>query len=153
MLERMVYVSRALPAAAGMPEICRIIRAAHRNNGAQGVTGALVCLDGWFVQVLEGPHAGIEAIFARLRRDPRHAGIELRIRERSLCRLFPDQAMALRTGAALGAGLLAEFGYRPGFPVERFPAAVLTEFLVAACRQHVQRTRRAPGLDKRQALS
>jgi hypothetical protein len=26
------------------------------------------------------------------------------------------------------------FGYRPGFPVERFPADVLVEFLVSACR-------------------
>ena len=27
------------------------------------------------------------------------------------------------------------FGYRPGFPVERFPADVLVEFLVSACRR------------------
>ena len=26
------------------------------------------------------------------------------------------------------------FGYRAGFPVERFPADVLVEFLVSACR-------------------
>ena len=150
MLERIVYVSRAAPAAAGMPEICRIIRAAHRHNAAAEVTGALVALDGWFAQALEGPPRGLDAVWGRLAPDPRHRGIELRIRERGLCRLFSGQAMALRTRSGIADGLLAEFGYRPGFPVEDFPAAVLMEFMVAACRRHgLERA----GLDKGAALS
>ena len=122
MLERIVYVSRA--ASPGFAEILSIIRAAHRVNAVLGVTGALVCLDGWFAQALEGPGPGLDAIWARLTRDPRHQGIERRIRERGLCRLFACP-MALRTAADLDPDLLAAFGYRPGFPVEAFPALSL----------------------------
>jgi hypothetical protein len=136
MLERIVYVSRAAR-AVGMPEICGIIRAAHHHNGTTGVTGALIALDGWFVQGIEGPAAAVEATFARILRDPRHHAVALRSREPALCRLFPGQAMALRTRSGLGEALLAEVGYRPGFPVGDFPAAHLLEFLVTACRQRV----------------
>ena len=146
MLERMVYVSRA--AKPGFAEICAIVRAAHRVNAGLGVTGALLCLDGWFAQALEGPGAGLDALWDRLARDPRHVGLERRIRERGLCRLFPCP-LALRTAADLDPSLLAAFRYRPGFPVEDFPAAVLLEFLVAACRRHGMRS----GLDKGAALS
>lgn len=149
MLERIVYVSRAAP-ATGLAEICGIVRVAHRNNAAAGVTGALVALDGWFAQAIEGPQAGIDALLPRLAADPRHGGIEVRIRERGLCRLFAGQPLALRTAAALDAGLLADFGYRPGFPVADFPAAHLLEFLVAACRWQALR---GAGLDKRRRLS
>jgi hypothetical protein len=135
MLERIVYVSRAAP-ATGLPELCRIVGEAHRLNPGAGVTGALVCLDGWFAQALEGPAAGLDAVFARIRRDPRHAGLEPRLREAGPCRRFPGQAMALRTGADLDQRLRAAFGYRPGFPAAAFPAALLLEFLVAACRRH-----------------
>jgi hypothetical protein len=162
MLERLVYVSRAAPGATEPPEVARIIRAAHRRNAAAGITGALLCLDGWFAQALEGPAAGLDAVLARLAVDPRHGRFDLRIRERGLCRLFPGQAMALRTGAGLDPGLRAEFGYRPGFPVADFPAAVLVEFMVSACRCHVLRSARPgmeprpeprPALDKRGRLS
>jgi hypothetical protein len=148
MLERIVYVSRAAP-AAGWPDLCGIIRAAHRHNPGLEVTGALVALDGWFAQALEGPCAAVGAVFARLAADRRHRAIELRRREPALCRLFPGQAMALRTRSGLDDRLLAEFGYRPGFPVADFPADSLLEFLVGACRGHRRRT----GLDKPPRLS
>lgn len=135
MLERILYVSRVTPGVE-MAELCRIIRSAHARNGAAGITGALLCLDGAFAQLLEGEAGEIGDAFERIAADPRHGGIEVRIRERGLCRLFPGQAMALRTATGLGAALLDEFAYRPGFPVEAFPAAVLTEFMVSACRQH-----------------
>jgi hypothetical protein len=146
MLERIVYVSRA--AGPGFAEICGIVRTAHRVNARLGVTGALICLDGWFAQALEGPGPGLDAVWERLVRDPRHSGLDRRIRERGLCRLFACP-LALRTGADLDPALGAAFGYRPGFPVEDFPAAVLLEFLVAACRRHGMRA----GLDKGAALS
>lgn len=148
MLERIVYVSRAAP-GAGWPDLCRIIRAAHRHNPGLEVTGALLALDGWFAQALEGPRAAVGAVFARLAADRRHRAIELRLREPAHCRLFPGQAMALRTRSGLDEALLAEFGYRPGFPAADLPADSLVELLVGACRSH----RRRAGLDKRPRLS
>jgi hypothetical protein len=145
MLERIVYVSRA--ADPGFAEVLGIVRTAHRMNPAAGVTGALLCLDGWFAQALEGEAPGLDAVWERVVRDPRHSGLERRIRERGLCRLFACP-LALRTAADLDPGLLAGFGYRPGFPVEAFPAAVLVEFMVSACRRHG-----LAGLDKARGLS
>jgi hypothetical protein len=132
-LERVLQVSRAAP-GLDTGAVHAIIRHAHAGNAPAAVTGALLLVDGWFAQVLEGPGPGLDAALARIGRDPRHRGLELRRRERALCRLFPGQPMALRTRACLGPGLLDAFGYRRGFPVDDFPADVLCEFVVQACR-------------------
>ena len=135
-LERALWVGRAAP-GVDTGAVYGIIRSAHAEAGAgpDGVTGALLYLDGWFVQVLEGPAAVLDSRLARLRRDPRHAAVDLRQRERVHARVFAGQPMALRTRACLDAGLLEAFGYRPGFPVVEFPADVLLEFVVQACRR------------------
>jgi len=137
MLERLVHVSAAAP-GLGLGGVFAIIRGAHPRNAAEDVTGALVFLDGWFAQILEGPGPALAALAGRLARDPRHAPDRPRLRERALARLFPGQPLALRTRACLDPRLMDEFGYGsgcgPGFPRERFPADVLAEFLVRACR-------------------
>jgi hypothetical protein len=133
MLERSVMVSRAA-AGTDLAAVFAIIRAAHGHNAAAGITGGLVFLDGWFAQALEGPPAALAATLARIAGDPRHREVSLRRRERGLCRLFPGQALALRSRSCIDLGLLEAFGYRPGFPVAGFPADVLVEFLVRACR-------------------
>jgi hypothetical protein len=138
MHERIVYVSRA-GGTMGLAELYAIIRAAHARNGADGISGALIFLDGWFAQLIEGPAAAVQACYGRIGRDPRHHAVDLRLRERAHCPLLPDQSMALRTQACLDPGLLEAFGYRPGFPVEALPADVLVEFMVRACRTAVLR--------------
>ena len=134
MLERIVYVSRA---AAGLrrEDVFGIIRTAHPLNTLAGISGGLIFLDGWFAQVLEGGPGALDACLARIARDPRHEGLVRRSRERVLCRLFPDQAMALRSRACVDPALLGAFGYAPGFPVGIFPADVLVEFVVRACHR------------------
>ena len=141
MLERILYVSQAVPGTR-IGDVCDIIRASHARNAVLDVTGVLVCLDGWFAQFLEGPQEGLDSIYGRIVTDRRHIVPDLRIRERALCRLFPDQPMALRMGPALAPGLLAEFDYCPGFPVQAFPVALLTEFMVSACYQRGPRKSR-----------
>jgi hypothetical protein len=137
-LQRILYVSRAAP-GVGLDAVYAIIRAAHATNPGQGVSGALVCLDGWFAQIIEGPAMPLAATFAAIARDPRHAGIEVRLRAPALGRLFPGQAMALRYRACLGEGLLDALGYRSGVPVADFPADVLTQFLIDVCRPKASR--------------
>ena len=138
MLERIVTVSRAAP-DLGREALYGIVREAHPRNLAAGLTGALVFVDGWFAHLLEGPPAPLAFAAGRIAQDRRHGAIERRSRERALCRLFPGQALALRTRACLDAGRLEAFGYRPGFPVSAFPADVLVEFLVSACRSEGRR--------------
>ena len=135
MLERIVQVSRAAETLR-LEDVYDIIRTAHPANRLGGLSGGLILVDGWFAQVIEGaPGPALDACLARIARDPRHRGIERRARERALCRLFPGQAMALRTRACLDPGLLEAFGWRAGFPVVDFPADVLVEFVVQACRR------------------
>jgi Sensors of blue-light using FAD len=138
MLERIVTVSRAVPefgSEFGLEALYGLIREAHVQNARAGLTGGLVLLDGWIAQVLEGPPAPVAFAYGRMRQDPRHGALELRAREPALCRLFPGQAMALRTRACLDPALLEAFAYRPGFPVGSFPSDVLVEFLVQACHR------------------
>ena len=135
MLERIVQVSRAAPGLR-QEDVLGIIRTAWPSNRLAGLSGGLIFLDGWFAQVLEGvPGPALDACLARIACDPRHRGLERRSRERALCRLFPDQAMALRSRSCLDPALLEAFAYRPGFPVEDFPADVLVEFIVRACHR------------------
>lgn len=141
MIERILYVSRAVPWTR-IGNVCDIIRASHVRNAKFDLTGALICLDGWFVQILEGPGEGLDAVYGGILTDPRHIAPDLRVRERALCRLFPGQSMALRMGSTLDPVLLAEFEYRPGFPVDLFPVAMLTEFVVSACCQRGSGRRR-----------
>ncbi len=142
MLERIVYVSRVAP-GVDLAEVEAMVRTARTRNGPEGVSGALLYLDNFFAQVLEGAADQVEAVFARIARDPRHHGIDRRIRQRVLCPTFRGTAMALRTEADIDADLYDDFSYRPGFPVEVFPVDVLVEFALQACRP--QRLRQAAG--------
>ncbi len=74
---RLIYRSHSLLDAedeAGLADILTIAR--HKNHDL-GVTGALMLYDDWFAQVLEGPQAVVEALFARIKADPRHDCIRL----------------------------------------------------------------------------
>lgn len=133
MLERVVYVSRVAP-GVGRAEVEAMVRRARARNGAEGVSGALLYLDNFFAQVLEGAPDQVQASYARIAQDPRHHGIDRRIRQRVLCPAFRGMAMALRTEADIAPDLHDDFGYRPGFPVEVFPVDVLVEFALQACR-------------------
>lgn len=78
---RLIYRSHSrLPgtkADAGNSGLADILRIARTNNASLGVTGALMLYDDWFAQVLEGPKDVVEALFARIRTDPRHDSIRL----------------------------------------------------------------------------
>lgn len=52
-----------------------ILKAARRNNVANGVTGMLIVGGGCFFQVLEGPDEMVQSTFDRISRDPRHRGV------------------------------------------------------------------------------
>ena len=45
-----------------------ILSSARRNNPRDGITGALICRDDLFLQLLEGPEAAVEALIAAYRR-------------------------------------------------------------------------------------
>jgi hypothetical protein len=92
-LLQLTYASR--PFGFDGPTLAGILLDARRCNARDGVTGALICRDDLFLQLLEGPIDAVEAAYSRIARDDRH--IEVRALTRRPiaddARLFPDWSM------------------------------------------------------------
>lgn len=132
MIERIVYVSRAAP-GIGLREAYDIIRTAHNRNRQHNLTGALILIDGHFLQVLEGDAWQVRERFARIATDPRHSHVEVRLQDRVAQPTFGGEWMALRHGDAIPAELRDAHGYVPGMPADRMDGAALVAFAQAAC--------------------
>ena len=72
-----------------------IHRAARELNSIDGITGLLVFNGTHFLQIVEGAEAAVDDLLARLRRDPRHVGLEVRDERMVEARSFPDWSMEL----------------------------------------------------------
>ena len=72
-----------------------IHRTARDLNAIDGVTGILVFNGTHFLQIIEGADAAIGDLLERLRRDPRHSGLEVRDDRPIHDRSFPDWSMEL----------------------------------------------------------
>ncbi|MEQ5787609.1 BLUF domain-containing protein [Erythrobacter sp. NFXS35] len=70
-----------------------ILSTARRNNPRQGITGALICRHDLYLQLIEGPESAIDALYARILEDDRHANVELLLSEDMGERMFPNWAM------------------------------------------------------------
>jgi hypothetical protein len=84
-LLQLVYASRPFGFDGAM--LNAILFDARRCNACDGITGALVCRDDLFLQLLEGPEAAVEAAYARIRRDDRHVEVRPLVR-----RMIADDA-------------------------------------------------------------
>ena len=76
-LYRLIYVSRNALAGVATEmegEVSRILETSRRNNGRDGVTGALLFNEDCFAQLLEGSSAAVHRVFERIQLDPRHQG-------------------------------------------------------------------------------
>lgn len=70
-----------------------ILSIARRNNVRDDITGALICREDIYVQLLEGPPDAIAVTYARISRDDRHTDVKQRWLSDTDQRLFPDWAM------------------------------------------------------------
>jgi hypothetical protein len=68
---------------------------ARELNAIDGITGLLVFNGTHFLQIIEGSDAAIGDLLERLRRDPRHSGLEVRDDRPIHDRSFPDWSMEL----------------------------------------------------------
>ncbi|KQW42013.1 MULTISPECIES: BLUF domain-containing protein [unclassified Roseateles] len=71
-----------------------LLAQAQRKNAAAGITGALVYVDGCFLQVLEGPAGPVQTLMDRIRRDPRHETVTVLQAHEIGAAAFPDWTMA-----------------------------------------------------------
>ena len=72
-----------------------IHRTARESNALEGITGLLIFNGTHFLQIIEGAPQAIDDLVERLRRDPRHSGIEIRDQREVAERSFPDWSMEL----------------------------------------------------------
>lgn len=75
------------------PELVDLLDRARRHNEQVGLTGMLLYAEGNFFQVLEGEGPALEALYARIQRDPRHAHMTRMIHEPIAERAFADWTM------------------------------------------------------------
>ncbi len=138
MYEQIVYVSLAMPDvdAQGAYDI---ISMSHNRNSKHGLTGTLILMDGFFLQVLEGHRHALRERFAIIAADPRHTDVSVRQSIAISERTFPDEWMALRHGDAVDESLKLDFAYVPGFPATHFGGEKLVEF-ARACYQPYRKT-------------
>ena len=97
---RLLYISttRTRHSAA---ELENILSVSRRNNEAADVTGLLIAGGNRFLQVLEGPDNGVQEIYSRICRDPRHFAPVILKRELAEQRMFGEWAMGFQPGGSL----------------------------------------------------
>lgn len=94
-MRQLLYISSRNP-REGNTDVIAILAQSQRNNRAAGVTGLLWTDGTRFLQVLEGEPDAVEATYARIAADRRHAAIVV-LQDRTVeAREFGDWSMARR---------------------------------------------------------
>jgi len=91
-LHRLVYMSTAVGVLRA-DELDKVYLRAKASNAAAGITGLLLFYEGTFLQLLEGPAAGISSLMQKLRRDKRHANLIILESSPIETRIFPAAPM------------------------------------------------------------
>ncbi len=98
------YRSRAVAPMSEL-DLHRLARAARLRNGREGVTGFMVYDRGWIFQGLEGPAEGLDRVWKSIRRDRRHAAIDVVAEATADKRQFQGWGLKLSVhGAQAGLG-------------------------------------------------
>lgn len=88
---QLVYASR--PFGYDDLALSGILASARHHNRRDGITGALICREDLYLQMLEGDAEVIKNTYERIRRDDRHTSVELLLTTDIEARLFPEWAM------------------------------------------------------------
>ncbi|MGB7418717.1 MAG: BLUF domain-containing protein [Erythrobacter sp.] len=91
MMKQLIYRSR--PFGFDSATLAGILSQARRNNSANDITGALVCRQDMYIQLIEGPEGAIDALFANICADDRHTDVELAVSAEVDERIFPEWDM------------------------------------------------------------
>lgn len=94
-IRRLIYVSDAIRPMSRR-DLGALLSAARARNGALGITGMLLYKGGNFIQTIEGPSPGIDALLRSIRADKRHANLFVMLDETGTGREFGDWTMGYR---------------------------------------------------------
>lgn len=90
-MKQMIYRSR--PFGFDNAMLAGILSGARRNNPRDDITGALICRQDLYLQLIEGPPASIDALYTRILADDRHSDVRLLLTDDVAERVFPAWAM------------------------------------------------------------
>jgi hypothetical protein len=90
-LIQVIYASR--PFGFDEASLVSILHDSRRCNDRDDITGALICREDLYLQLLEGPQAAVDATYRRIEKDDRHLEVKLLSRRPIAKRLFPAWAM------------------------------------------------------------
>ena len=102
-----VYVSKAARPVT-RDDLLHILEGARRRNVEEGITGVLLYADGYFMQYLEGPEAGLHRVYAIIKTHPLHYGLIDLVREPVHTREFAEWSMACHVVGAGGEPPLSD---------------------------------------------
>lgn len=88
---QLIYISR--PFGYDAATLNGILFSARHHNRRNDMTGALVCRDDIFLQLLEGPGDAVTETYSRIRRDKRHIDVSLLWSGDCETRMFPNWDM------------------------------------------------------------
>ena len=91
LLSRLIYCSQ--PFGYDQPMLNGILADARTYNPKNNITGALICREDIFLQLLEGPEDKLLLTYNKILNDDRHLDIELLVKELCEDRLFPTWSM------------------------------------------------------------
>ena len=88
---RLIYKSK--PFGYDQPTLNGILSDAINYNSKNNITGALICRDDIYLQLLEGPEYEVNLTFEKISNDDRHLEIEILLKEYCNKRIFPGWNM------------------------------------------------------------
>jgi hypothetical protein len=95
-LIRLVYASTSTNTGKKITsDLKNILATASSFNPTKNITGLLSVTNGYFMQLLEGPPAAVDALFEKIACDPRHRDVKLLMRTATAQRNFPDWSLAV----------------------------------------------------------
>jgi hypothetical protein len=90
-MKQLIY--RSQPFGFDRAMLAGILMGARRNNTRDDITGALIVRHDMYLQLIEGPVAAIDALYARILADDRHNDVRLLVSKDVTERMFPSWAM------------------------------------------------------------
>ncbi|MCH4891994.1 MULTISPECIES: BLUF domain-containing protein [unclassified Sphingomonas] len=91
MVKQLIY--RSQPFGFDRAMLAGILSGARRNNPRDQITGALICRQDLYLQLIEGPEPAIDALYERIVADDRHGDVRLLVSAEVDARMFPNWAM------------------------------------------------------------
>ena len=91
-LFQLIYTSGATRELKDV-ELARLLLAARSANAARDVSGILLYDAGSFMQVLEGERDVVQAVYERIKKDPRHTRVRILLQRPVENRQFRDWSM------------------------------------------------------------